>query len=80
MGRGRHAPLGHPRGAAPGLWEGIAAQSSAANAQNAFNGTATPTNTIVRGPHMANMREKDNTASWTQKSLVTYTGYVWNRC
>ncbi len=68
-----------PRGAAPGLWEGIAAQSSAANAQNAFNGAATPTNTIVRGPHMANMREKDNTASWTQKSLVTYTGYVWNR-
>ena len=68
-----------PRGAAPGLWEGIATYSSAANAQNAFNGTATPTNFIVRGPHMANQREKDNVAAWSQKSLVTYKGYVWNR-
>ena len=68
-----------PRGAAPGLWEGIATYSSAANAQNAFNGSATPTNYVVRGPYMANVREKDNVAAWSRNSLVTYTGYIWNR-
>ena len=68
-----------PRGAAPGLWEGIATYSSAANAQNAFNGSATPTNYVVRGPYMASVREKDNVAAWSRNSLVTYTGYIWNR-
>ena len=66
-------------GATPGLWEGIATYSSAANAQNAFNGSATPTNYVVRGPYMASVREKDNVAAWSKNSLVTYTGYIWNR-
>ena len=68
-----------PRGAAPGLWEGIATFANAAAAQSAFGASATYTNQIVRGPHMANMRERDNVADWKQNSLVTYTGYIWNR-
>ena len=68
-----------PRGAAPGLWEGVKTYASAAAAQAALAGTELPKDHVARGPHMANLRERDLFPAWQQNSLVVYHGYVWNR-
>lgn len=64
-----------PRGAAPGLWEGVVT----ADAATAFEGTSTPTNMVMRGPTSANQVTLQCPSTPSASKLITYSGYVWNR-
>ncbi len=68
-----------PRGAAPGLWEGVTLCADAAAAQTAVAGDACATNYVTRGPTSANQVPCDLPVAPDAKRLVTYTGYLWNR-
>lgn len=68
-----------PRGAAPGLWEGVTVCADAAAAQAAVAGDACTTNYVTRGPTSANQVPCDLPVASDAKRLVTYTGYLWNR-
>lgn len=64
-----------PRGAAPGLWEGVVT----ADVATAFEGTSTPTNMVMRGPTSANQVTLQCPSTPSASKLITYSGYVWNR-
>lgn len=68
-----------PRGAAPGLWEGITLHANAAAAEAAVAGDACATNYVTRGPTSANQVPCDLPVASDARRLVTYTGYIWNR-
>jgi len=68
-----------PRGAAPGLWEGVVTCADAAAAATALAGTATPTNMVMRGPTSAIGNPYLAPSSPSSTKLITYSGYVWNR-
>lgn len=68
-----------PRGAAPGLWEGVTLHANAAAAEAAVAGDACATNYVTRGPTSANQVPCDLPVASDARRLVTYTGYIWNR-
>ena len=68
-----------PRGAAPGLWEGVTLHANAAAAEAAVAGDAYATNYVTRGPTSANQVPCDLPVAPDARRLVTYTGYIWNR-
>ena len=75
----REGTLRLPRGAAPGLWEGVTPCADTAAAQAAVAGDACTTNYVTRGPTSANQVPCDLPVAPDVKRLVTYTGYLWNR-
>ena len=68
-----------PRGAAPGLWEGVTLHANAAAAEAAVAGDACATNYVTRGPTSANQVPCNLPVASDARRLVTYTGYIWNR-
>lgn len=75
----REGTLRLPRGAAPGLWEGVTLCADAAAAQAAVAGDACATNYATRGPTSANQVPCDLPVAPAERRLLTYTGYMWNR-
>lgn len=68
-----------PVGAQPGLWEGSVQCADAAAATTAFNGSATPSNRVMRGVYTAIKRERYHYTPTAANKLITYSGYCWNR-
>jgi len=70
-----------PRGAAPGLWEGTNVFANADLASAAYATTVTYTNLALRGPTSIIPDEAYNYTTWYEsgRSVMTYSGFVWNR-
>ena len=75
----REGTLRLPRGAAPGLWEGVTLYADANAARTACAGDACATNFVTRGPTAANQVPCELPVAADAKRLVTYAGYLWNR-
>lgn len=68
-----------PRGAAPGVWEGLASYSDANAANAAVTATTVVTNYIARGPITSTNNVHQAVWKPDAKKLFVYTGYLWNR-
>lgn len=63
----------------PGLWEGVQYFSTSDKTTEAFLSTVCPSNAVTFGVDAALMNGTAPPSPWRDQTVVTYSGYLWNR-